>query len=324
MLEIALSVIGGLALFLYAVNALSETIKDILGEKAKEWIAIFTKNIFTGILTGAIVTTILDSSSAVIILTIVMVNAGALSFRQAMGIVMGANIGTTVSSQIIAMDIGKFSPIFLAIGLVLVMISRSDKMNATGKAILYFGILFFGLYTMERAVEPLREHPSFFAYMEKLKDPIRGSIAGAIVTLILQSSSATVGMAIVLAKKGMISLTAGIAVMLGAELGTVSDTLLATIKGSKQAIKTGLFHLIFNLLSIIIGLILFHPFVQLVEKISSGATVERSLANAHMLFNILGVVLFVGFVPFFEKGLNKLLPEKIEAPQTFEESETMA
>jgi phosphate:Na+ symporter len=131
-------------------------------------------------------------------------------------------------------------------------------------------------------------------------------------------------MAIVLAKKGMISLTAGIAVMLGAELGTVSDTLLATIKGSKQAIKTGLFHLIFNLLSIIIGLILFHPFVQLVERISSGAAVERSLANAHMLFNILGVVLFVGFVPFFEKGLNKLLPEKSEPSQTFEESETMA
>ena len=133
---------------------------------------------------------------------------------------------------------------------------------------------------------------------------------GAVVTLVIQSSSATVGMAIILAKKGFLSLIGGVAVMLGAELGTCSDTLLATIKGSRQALKTGLFHIMFNLLSIILGLILFYPFVVLVIKISSGASIERTLANAHMLFNILGVLVFVWTIPMFEKVLNRLLPEK--------------
>jgi phosphate:Na+ symporter len=133
---------------------------------------------------------------------------------------------------------------------------------------------------------------------------------GAVVTLIIQSSSATVGMAIILSKKGLITLTGGIAVMLGAELGTCSDTLLATIKGNRQALKTGLFHVTFNLLSIILGLFLFYPFVEFVKTISSGATVERTVANAHMIFNVLGVLIFIWTIPFFERTLDKLLPEK--------------
>lgn len=311
MMEIVLSVVGGLALFLFAVNSLSEAIKGLVGERSKKWILRFTKNLSTAILTGIVVTTLLDSSSATIILTIVLVNAGALTFRQAMGIVLGSNIGTTVSSQIIAMDIGKFSPLFLVIGLVLVMVSKTKWLNQTGKAILYFGILFFGLYTMERAVEPLKDNAFFFDWMSKMDHPFMGVLTGAGVTLVIQSSSATVGIAIVLVKKGALSLAGGIAVMMGAELGTVSDTLLATIKGSREALKTGLFHLLFNLLSIIIGFLLFYPFLKLVDWVSLGASEERSLANAHMLFNILGVVLFVGFVPLIEKILNRVLPEKV-------------
>ena len=143
-----------------------------------------------------------------------------------------------------------------------------------------------------------------------MNDPMKGTLTGAIVTLIIQSSSATVGMAIVLAKKGVLSLAAGIGIMMGAELGTVSDTLLATIKGSRQAIKTGLFHLIFNLLSIILGLILFYPFLNLVTIVSNTDHIEKALANAHMIFNICGVLLFVWFIPSFERMLNKILPEK--------------
>ena len=139
-----------------------------------------------------------------------------------------------------------------------------------------------------------------------------GAMVGAVVTLVIQSSSATVGMAIILSKKGLLSLTGGIAVMLGAELGTCSDTLLATIKGNRQSLKTGMFHVIFNVLSIIVGLILFYPFVELVKTISSGAPIERTVANAHMLFNTFGVILFVWTIPTFEKLLNKLLPDKIK------------
>jgi phosphate:Na+ symporter len=310
MTEIVLSVIAGLVLFLFAVNSLSETIKNALGSNASVSIQRFTSNTFSSLIVGILATTILDSSSAVIIITIVLVNSSLLTFKQAMGIVLGANIGTTVSSQIIAMDIGKYSPIFLLIGFVLLFIAKSEKISNIGKSILYFGVLFFGLYTMENAVEPLKNEAFFAEWMKKTESPVLGAIIGAVVTLVIQSSSATVGMAIILSKKGILSLTGGIAIMLGAELGTCSDTLLATIKGSRQALKTGLFHVSFNLISIILGLILFYPFVDFVKFISTGASIERSVANAHMLFNILGVLIFVWTIPIFEKVLNKALPDK--------------
>jgi len=310
MTEIVLSVIAGLVLFLFAVNSLSETIKNALGGNASKSIQRFTSNTFSSLIVGIVVTTLLDSSSAVIIITIVLVNSSLLTFKQAMGIVLGANIGTTVSSQIIAMDIGKYSPIFLLIGFVLLFIAKSEKISNIGKSILYFGVLFFGLYTMENAVEPLKNEAFFAEWMKKTESPVLGAIIGAVVTLVIQSSSATVGMAIILSKKGILSLTGGIAIMLGAELGTCSDTLLATIKGSRQALKTGLFHVSFNLISIILGLILFYPFVDFVKYISTGASIERSVANAHMLFNILGVLIFVWTIPIFEKVLNKALPDK--------------
>ena len=311
MAEIVLSIIAGLVLFLFAINSLSTTLQTTVGDSANNWLKKFTSNTFSSIVVGAIVTTLLDSSSAVIIITIVLVNANILTFKNAMGIVLGANIGTTVSSQIIAMDVAKYSPVLLLAGFVLIIATKKVKTNNIGKIILYFGILFFGLYTMENAVEPLKEKPLFLDWMKKTENPVTGSLIGAAVTLIIQSSSATVGMALVLAKKGILSLTGGIAIMLGAELGTCSDTLLATINGSRAALKTGLFHLTFNLISIIIGLILFYPFIALVTTISGNAPIERALANAHMLFNTLGVLIFVWFIPIFEKLLNKLLPEKV-------------
>jgi phosphate:Na+ symporter len=311
MTEIILSIIAGLVLFLFAVSNLSETLKAAMGDNAKTWIAKYTSNSFSSLLVGILITAILDSSSAVIIITIVLVNSHHLTFKQAMGIVLGANIGTTVSSQIIAMDVGKYSPVFLLIGFVMLIIAKTEKMSNIGKTILYFGVLFFGLFTMENAVEPLKDESFFNEWMKKTEQPWLGAIIGAVVTLVIQSSSATVGMAIILSKKGLISLTGGIAVMLGAELGTCSDTLLATIKGSRQALKTGLFHVTFNLLSILLGLIFFYPFVRLVSIVSASASIERAVANAHMIFNLLGVLIFFWTIPFFEKILNKLLPDKL-------------
>jgi len=308
-MEIILTLVGGLVLFLYGVGNLSDSIKEAANDKMKKIVVRFTKNIFSAIVVGTVVTTILDSSSAVIILTIVLVNAKILDFRQAVGIVMGANIGTTISSQIIAMDVGQYSPILLFIGFLLMLISKSEKINAAGRIALFFGMLFFGLFTMERAVEPLKGSEQFAVWMANLENPLYGAAVGALVTLVIQSSSATVGMVITLAKQNLITLPAGIAVMLGAELGTCSDTLLATIRSNRQAIKTGVFHLFFNLVSIIIGLILFAPFIGLVEYISRQADLENKIANAHVLFNVLGVVLFIGFVPIIVKILNKLIPD---------------
>ncbi|TKC08067.1 Na/Pi cotransporter family protein [Pedobacter polaris] len=320
--EIVLMVLGGLGLFLFAIHNLSDTLKELLGDKAKKWLGYFTKNVFTAILTGVVITTILDSSSAVIIMTIVLVNSGALSFRQSMGIVMGANIGTTFSSQLIALDIGQYSPIPIFLGLVFSLFSKSEKISRTAKVVLYFGILFFGLYTMERAVEPLRDHPGFLSWMERLENPWRGTAAGALVTLVIQSSSATVGMVITLAKKGLINLGGGIAVMLGSELGTCSDTLLATIRSDKQAVKTGVFHLFFNISSIALGLLIFPLYIQFIELISASASIEQKIANAHMIFNAAGVLLFIPFVPLIEKLLNKLISTKKPSLKVVGQSET--
>ncbi len=308
-MEIILAVVGGLGLFLFAVNNLSHLLKDLMGDKAKKILQKFTKNILLAIVTGTIITVLLDSSSAVIIITIILVNAKILSFNQAIGIVMGANIGTTFSSQLIALDIGKFSPIPIFIGLVMGFYVKSEKLSKIAKVVLYFGILFFGLYTMERAVEPLRQNDAFVKTMLKLNNPITGAGFGALVTVIIQSSSATMGMVITLAKKGLIELSGALAVMIGAELGTCADTLFATIKTNRQALKTGLFHLFFNIISISIGLLIFPLFVDAITYISGNASLEQKVANAHMLFNIGGVLLFLPFATSIAKLLNKLLPD---------------
>ena len=310
MKDIILSTLAGLILFLFAVNSLSKTIKIAIGERANKWISKFTSNILSSIIVGIVVTILLESSSAVIIIAIVLVNSKILSFRQAMGIALGANIGTTIGSQIIATDIGQYSPILLTIGFVLILVSKSGATNNAGKIILYFGLLFFGLFTMEKAVEPLKDQAFFSDWLKKTENPIIGALVGAIVTFLIQSSSATVGMVIVLSKKGLLTLSSGIAVMLGAELGTCSDTLLATINGSRAAIKTGIFHLTFNFFSIILGLIFFFPFVDLVKFISQNAPIERIIANSHMIFNISGVLLFAWTIPIFETIFNKILPDK--------------
>lgn len=313
MTDVLLMVLGGLGLFLFAINNLSGALKDLMTGSANKWINHFTGNLIASVITGTVATILLDSSSAVIIMTIVLVNAKALTFRQSLGIVMGANIGTTFSSQLIAMDIGQYSPIPILLGLIFGFVAKSEKVSKASQVILYFGILFFGLYTMERAVGPLKDHPDFLSWMQKLDNPLRGTAVGAIVTLVVQSSSATVGMVITLAKKQLVNFPGALAVMLGAELGTCSDTLLATIRSDRQAIKTGLFHFGFNLVCIAIGLTVLPYFISFIQNISAGAGIEQKIANAHMVFNIAGVILFLPLVPLVEKMLNILLPEKVES-----------
>jgi phosphate:Na+ symporter len=209
------------------------------------------------------------------------------------------------------MDVGKYAPVLLLIGLVLQFFTTHKQRYHTGVIVFYFGLLFFGLFTIENAVVPLRNQPFFTHWLQQANHPATGILYGGLITLIIQSSSATVGMAIVLAKKGLLTLPAGIAIMMGAELGTCSDTLLATIRGSRAALKTGLFHLLFNLLCVCVGLLLFKPFVGLIGSMGTAWSTERNIANAHLLFNGIGVLLFGSFIPFFEKLLNKLLPDKM-------------
>jgi phosphate:Na+ symporter len=308
-----LLIVAGLILFLYALNHLSDALKEVSGDKMKRFLDRCTSNLFTGILTGLVITVLLDSSSAVIIMTIALVNAKAMTFRQAMGVVMGANIGTTMSSQIFALDVGEYAALPIAVGFLLLAAGRKNIVRQIGKVIFSFGLIFFGLFTMEEAVAPLKDSNYFVSWLHSLESPLKGAFTGAFVTLIIQSSSATVGMVIGLASKGLISLAAGIAIMLGAELGTCADTLLATIGRSRQAIKTGVFHLLFNVITIILGLLLLGWFTQLVLWVSGNADVARKIANAHMLFNTLGVIAMIPFVGLLEKVLNKIVPVKFSA-----------
>lgn len=311
MIEILPLLAGGLVLFLYSIGQLSDSLKKVFGPGAKKIIGKYTSSVFSALIVGTVLTILLGSSSAVIILTIVFINAETLSFKKAIGIIMGANIGTTFSSQLIALDIGKYAAIPLFIGLILGAVGRSEKLKEYGHFLLYFGMLFFGLYVMQESVNPLKESIVFENWIKRVdEDHLYGTLIGGLVTLIIQSSSGTVGIAIVLGKQNLLTLASGIAIMLGAELGTCSDTLLATIKGSRQALKAGLFHLLFNIATIIIGLILFEPFVELIQILYSNADIGKKIANAHVIFNLAGVLLFLPFVGFAERFLNWLIKEK--------------
>jgi len=313
--EVLPLLIGGIILFLYAITQLSEAMKGVFSEEAKRIIQRYTSNLYISILLGTLTTIILGSSSAVIILVIVFINAKTLNFKQAIGLIMGANIGTTISSQLIALDIGQYFVVPLFVGL-LIKIFFHQKWRKYGDALLYFGMLFFGLYIMEGSVMPLRGSQTFATWIEHVEgSPVQGALIGGLVTLIIQSSSGTVGIAIVLGKQQLLSMASGISVMLGAELGTCSDTLIATINGSRQALKAGLFHLLFNLTTILLGLLFFYPFVSLVEFISSTDDIGNTIANAHVLFNVLGVILYLPFVSLSIKGLDCLLPDK-ELPKS--------
>ena len=306
-------IIAGLVLFLYALNKLSDHLKELSGDKMKKVLDKFTSNLFTGIITGLIVTILLDSSSAVIIMTIALVNAHAMSFRQAMGVVMGANIGTTMSSQIFALNIGEYAAFPVTAGFLLMVLHKRKVHKDVGAVIFSFGLIFFGLFTMEEAVAPLRNSDYFVSWMHSLDTTWKGVSTGAFVTLVIQSSSATVGMVIGLASKVLISFAASVSVMLGAELGTCADTLVATVGRSRAAIRTGVFHLIFNLITITLGVIFLPLFIRLVLWISGNASIEQKVANAHMLFNGLGVVIMIPFVHWMEQLMKKIVPDRAPA-----------
>jgi len=304
-------VLGGLIVFLYAIRQLSVTLRDVFSSKVENLIKKYTSNIFFSILLGVIVTILLDSSSAVIIITIIFINAGSLNFKQAMGIIMGANVGTTFSSQLIAFQINKYGVIALAIGFFIWLFYKSSKLKTIGKVVMYFGLLFFGLYILETSLMPFKNSEQFFKWVSSIDNPIKGAAIGGLVTLIIQSSSATVGILIIMAKQELINLSIAVSIMLGAELGTCSDTLVALVGGKRDAIRAGLFQILFNLIPIIIGLLVFDHFLYLVEMLAPKATISRQIANAHVLFSVFSVLLFLPFVNSIYRFINWIMPHKV-------------
>lgn len=308
--KMAMGALAGLVLFIFGVTRLSEGLEDLGTERMKNFLSKCTTNRFAGVLTGAVATTLLESSSVTIIMVIAMVSAGVLTFVQSLGVVLGSNIGTAVGAQIISLDIKLYVPLLMFAGLLLLFVGKTDRQKTIGIIILGFGLMFYGLEAIDEAMKPFRTYEPFVNWMETLgSNPLLGAVVGAIFTVIIQSSSATVAIVITLASSGIIALPAGIAIMLGAEVGTCADTLLSTIGRGSAALRTGVFHFLFNLVSATLGIIFAPQLVQLAQVISGGGGVGRQVANAQMIFNILGVVLLIGFLPMVTHLLERLVPD---------------
>ncbi len=308
--DLALGVVGGLALFLYGVTLLSGALKEAAGDSARSFLARFTTNRVAAVGTGAVVTAALDSSSVTIVMVIALVHAGLLTFAQSLGVVMGSNIGTTVSSLLFATDLDRYAPLLLALGLGLHVVPKSPRARTAGLVVLGVGLVFFGLSVIGTAVEPLRDYAPFVELMAGVgRNTLLGVAIGALATVVLQSSSATVGIVITLASQGIVSLPAGIAMMLGAEIGTCVDTLLASVGRSREAVRSGLFHLGFNLGTVAVGIV-FAAQLAALGQVLGGGDVERQIAVAQVVFNVAGVALVLPFTGHIARALERLVPDQ--------------
>ncbi|MBD2167809.1 Na/Pi cotransporter family protein [Calothrix membranacea FACHB-236] len=313
--KIATGALAGLVLFLYGVTRMAEGLKAIAGDRAKNLISKFTTNRYAGVATGTVATTILDSSSVTIIIVIAMVSAGLLSFVQSLGVVLGANIGTTIGAQIVAFKINEYAPIAMFVGLLLILLGKTDRWKSVGLVALGIGLLFFGLDTIENAMEPFKDYQPFLKWMETLGDnTLLGALVGALFTILIQSSSATVAIVVTLASQGLVSLPAGVALVLGAEVGTCADTLVATLGRERSAVRTGVFHLLFNIVCAAIGILFASQLAVIAQWVTqivgTGDDVAREIANAQLIFNLAGVALVIGFLPLIARGLERLIPDK--------------
>ncbi|WP_414575655.1 Na/Pi cotransporter family protein [Anabaena sp. CCY 9402-a] len=312
--HIVMGVMAGLVLFLYGVTKMADGMEAVAGDRVRNILRRFTTNSLAAVMTGTIATTVLDSSSVTIIIVIAMVSAGLLTFIESLGVVLGSNIGTTFGAQVVAFNIDEYAPIALFIGFLLFLLGRNERLKHIGLIVLGFGLLFFGLGYIEDATAPFRDYPQFINWMESLgRNTLQGALVGGLFTVLVQSSSATVAIVVTLASQGLISLTTGIALVLGAEVGTCADTLVATIGREPPAIRTGVFHLMFNLASATVGLLFASQLAAFSQWVSTltgaGDNVARQIANAQLIFNLLGVLLVLGFLPWIARGLERLIPD---------------
>lgn len=311
LVDMALGVAAGLTLFILGVEQMARGFQQLAGDRVREVLARATGSPLKGIAAGTVTTTLLDSSSAVIVMTIALVHSGLMTFAEALGVVLGANIGTTLGSQLIAFQVHHLAPVAMLVGLVLWLAGRSEGRRVAGRITLGLGLLFHGLGTLGEAMAPLRDHQPFLDRMAGLGDePLLGALLGGLMTLLIQSSSATVGIAIVMAMEGLMPLATGIAIMLGAEIGTVGTTLIASIGRSRATLRTALFHLGFNATTVVLGLALVDQLTWAARALTPAGDVARHIANAHVLFNVVGVALFAPLLRPTAAALMQLLPDR--------------
>ena len=295
-IEFIASIIGCISLFLYAIKQLSSIFETLFSKRAYNIIEKYTSNLFKSIVVGMLTTLILDSSSAVIIFTIILINSGTLDLRQGIGIALGANIGTTFQSQLYAFDVMEYSFILLIVGLFHIFV-KSEKWKQYLLSIFYVGLLFFSIFLIENLVSDPAIFLQLKFWLEQTKQtPLQMALIGGFITILIQSSGAMVGLAISLSKQGLLEPVMGIAIMMGAELGTCSNSLIAAIGGKKAAVHLAVFNIVFNVLAITIGLIFFDQFVGMIELLFQNASAARKIANAHIIFNVIAVLIVLPLV----------------------------
>ncbi len=309
---IAIPVFGGLGLFLYGMNLMGSGLQQAAGERLKKIIEVLTNNRLMGVLVGAVVTMIIQSSSATTVMVVGFVNAGIMTLPQAVGVIMGANIGTTVTAQLIAFNLTDYAPITIVIGMLISLLISDKKGKDIGDILIGFGILFIGMDMMSNGLAPLAKSPMFTNMILKLNNVYLAAIVGMILTTVLQSSSASIGLLQALASQGLITINIAFPILFGENIGTTTTALISSIGANKTAKRAALIHFLFNLIGTIIFItILRTPIQTLVMKISPG-NVTRQIANAHTLFNLINVAIQFPFAGFLVKAVEKIIPGDIE------------
>lgn len=305
------SLLGGLALFLYGMQMMSNGLEAAAGNKMKQILEKLTANRFLGVLVGAGITAVIQSSSATTVMVVGFVNSGMMTLKQAVWIIMGANIGTTITGQLIALDVGQLAPLFAFCGVALIVFVKKQKVHHYGLIVAGLGILFIGMEMMSGAMMPLRESEAFVSLMTKFSNPVLGILAGAVFTAVIQSSSASVGILQALAGSGLIGLSNAVYVLFGQNIGTCITAILAAIGTSRNAKRTTVIHLMFNLIGTTIFTIacITTPLTSLVESLTPD-NVASQIANMHTLFNIVTTLLLLPFGNYLAKAAVRILPEK--------------
>ncbi len=314
------SLLGGLALFLFGMEQMSEGLKKTAGDKIRTTLSALTKNRLIGMTVGAFVTMVIQSSSATTVMLVSFVQAQLMTFVQSLGVILGADIGTTITAQLIAFKLTDYALLMIAIGFAVRMFSKNDAVKHIGEVIMGFGILFFGMKLMSDAMKPLRSYDPFIDLLKGLENPLLGLLVGAIFTALIQSSSAFTGILIVLAQQGLLTLDAGIPLIFGANLGTSVTAGLASIGTTREAKRVALAHTLFKVGGILLFILWIPTFADIVRSISPtsnafgldklAAETPRQIANAHTLFNVSLAFIFLPFTILFSKLILKILPEK--------------
>ncbi len=312
---------GGLALFLYGMEMMSDALKAVAGERMKDILAKLTTNRFMGAITGAFVTAIIQSSSVTTVLVVGFITAGLMSLAQSIGVIMGANIGTTITAQIVAFKVTKAALLMIGVGFTMLFASKNERTKHYGGMLMGLGLIFFGMSVMSDAMSPLRSYQPFLDLMKTMENPIVGILVAAAFTGLVQSSSATTGIVIVMASQGFITLPTGIALAFGANIGTCVTALLASIGKPREAVRAALVHVLFNVAGVLVWVGFIDQLAAFVQAISpadpslSGterlaAEAPRQIANAHTIFNVANTLIFIWFTGQLARLVEWLVPDR--------------